>query len=278
LEEQEYIKGMLNRTSLFIDDFSMNKIRNTTFAISGLGGVGAITAELFARWGVKKFRLLDMDKYEVTNLNRQLFATSKTLGKYKVDITAERIKEINPYAEIEIKITDRVTNSNIDKFSEGADIMIQSADYPSCKLFYLAAQKRKIPLVNGYANISGGRVQSFDYRYSECESFLEKIWRKFKYKNVKPITEMTEDELIEFDNKFVHQTSGSLNFVTNMVGCLIVSEAIKLIIGKGKAVKYPKYLNFELYDNKMQIKNSTSFLNKDIYRKIFEYIKSKASL
>ena len=63
-------------------------------AIVGLGGVGAITAELLARWGVKRFRLLDMDRYESSNLNRQLFATSKTLGRYKAEVAAERIMEI----------------------------------------------------------------------------------------------------------------------------------------------------------------------------------------
>ena len=91
----------------------MEKVRDTVFAIAGFGGVGAITVELLARWGIRKFRLLDKDRYEPSNLNRQIFASSKTFGQYKADVAAERIKEINPYAEIEMVIRDRVDNKNI---------------------------------------------------------------------------------------------------------------------------------------------------------------------
>jgi len=71
MNEQEYITAMLNRTGLYFSQEDLDIVRNTTFAIAGLGGVGAITVELLARWGVKKFRLLDMDCYDASNLNRQ---------------------------------------------------------------------------------------------------------------------------------------------------------------------------------------------------------------
>ncbi|HAO23332.1 MAG TPA: hypothetical protein DCQ37_24535, partial [Desulfobacteraceae bacterium] len=66
-DEQDYISGMLNRTLLYIDPESVEKVKNTVFAIAGMGGVGAITVELLARWGVKKFRLFDMDVYDASN-------------------------------------------------------------------------------------------------------------------------------------------------------------------------------------------------------------------
>jgi tRNA A37 threonylcarbamoyladenosine dehydratase len=137
---------MLNRSALFFTQAELNKVRNSTFAIAGLGGVVAITAELLARWGVKKFRLLDMDQYEPSNLNRQLFGTSKTLGQYKIDVVADRIKEINPFAEIEMIIRNRADNDNVHKFVKGTSIVIQTTDSPSSKLFYLAAQNIKFLL------------------------------------------------------------------------------------------------------------------------------------
>jgi tRNA threonylcarbamoyladenosine dehydratase len=254
--ETEYIEGMLNRTHLFMDEESVNRVRNAVFAVSGLGGVGAITAELLARWGVKRFRLLDMDRYEPSNLNRQLFATSKTIGKPKVVVAGNRIKEINPYAEIEMEVIDRVNNANVDSFVEGADIVIQNADHPSCKLFYLAARKYGCPLVNGYATITGGRVQTFDYRKTSCESFLDSWWNRFKYGDMKPLESMNPEEITEFDKQNVHQTAPSINFVTNMLGCLIVAEAVKLLTGKGRTVSYPKYLEFDTFRFKMKIKNT----------------------
>ena len=108
LPENEYTDAMLARSALVFNKDELDKIRQAVFSISGLGGVGAITAELAARWGVKKFRLLDIDCYDHSNMNRQLFATSKTLGRPKVEVAAERIKEINPYAEIELIFNERV--------------------------------------------------------------------------------------------------------------------------------------------------------------------------
>lgn len=258
MDEKTYIDGMLTRTRLFIDEESIQKVKNATFAIAGMGGVGAITVELLARWGARKFRLLDMDKYEPTNLNRQLFATSKTLDRPKVEVAAERIKEINPYAEVEKIVIEMVNNDNAKAFVEGADIVIQNADRPSAKLLYLAARDCKLPLVNGHATITGGRVQAFDYRTSECETALERIWQKLKLKGMKPITEMNVEEIKDFDKNFVHPTAASLNFVTNMVGCWIVAEAIKMLTGKGKVAKYPKYLDFDTFELTMRLRNSLS--------------------
>ncbi|WP_432821247.1 HesA/MoeB/ThiF family protein [Trichloromonas sp.] len=258
MNEQEYIHGMLTRTGLFMDQASLEKVRNTTFAIAGIGGVGAITAELLARWGVKKFRLLDMDKYEPTNLNRQLFATSKTLGQTKVETAAARIKEINPFAEIEITVIDMVTNENAISFVQGAGIVIQNADRPSAKLLYLAARDLKVPLVNGYATITGGRVQAFDYRKSACESVIEKYWHKYKMQDLKPLSEMSVDEVKAFDQQFVHATAPSLNFVTNMVGCLIVAEAVKMLTEQGRLAQYPWFVEFDTFTCRMRRRHSLS--------------------
>ncbi len=268
MNEQKYISCMLDRTLRCFKKDDVEKVRNTTFAISGLGGVGAITAELLARWGVKKFRLLDMDKYDETNLNRQLFASSNTIGRFKVDVSEERIKEINPYAEVELKIPDRVDNENVHRFVQGADFLIQNADHPSCKLFYLAARKHKVPLVNGYATITGGRVQVFDFRNSNCSHFLEPLWTKLKHGDSRSLEEYSKDELIEYDRKNVHPTAPSINFVVNMVGCLITAEAIKLITGNGKNIKYPEYLYFDMFSCKTVVRNTHSILNIDNWLKI----------
>jgi len=260
---EEYVGGMLTRTRLFMSEEECAKVRNTTVAIAGLGGVGAITAELLARWGVRKFRLLDMDKYEPTNLNRQLFATSETLHQSKVEVAAERILKINPHAEIEMKVIEMINNENAKTFVRDAGIVVQNADRPSAKLLYLAAQELKVPLVNGYATITGGRVQVFDYRDSACDSIFERLWHKFKLKGMKPLQEMDADEVTAFDQKFVHATAPSLNFVTNMVGCWIVAETIKVLTGKGTVANYPKYLEFDTFDLTMKVQNSLSPLNRD---------------
>ncbi|MBU1340853.1 MAG: ThiF family adenylyltransferase [Proteobacteria bacterium] len=269
MEKEDYISGLLERTGLFYDKETIEKIRNTVFSISGFGGVGAITVELFARWGIKKFRLLDMDVYEPSNLNRQIFATSATLGKFKADIAAERIMEINPYAEIEMVIKEPVDNENVDDFVKGAGIVIQTADSPSCQLFYRAAKKYKIPAVNGYSTIIGCRVQTYDYRNSNKWFSVETIRDQKKFKGQKDLTEMNKVELQSFNDKFMHGAGATLNFVTNIAGAMIVSESIKLLTNTGRPCCFPNIIDLDLYNLKLNVKHTYSPFRMENIKKVF---------
>ena len=267
MDDKSYVAQMLERSALFLNQAELDKIRNTIFGIAGLGGVGAITAELLARWGVKKFRLLDKDRYDHSNLNRQLFATSDTIGRYKAEVAAERIKAINPFADINMTVTENTNNENVPEFVKGAGMILQMTDHPSSLLLYEAARKYKIPLVNGHATITGCRVMVYDFKKSDCLHWIEKIKNKVKWKGQKPITKMTPQELDDFDRKWVHSTAASLNFVTNAVGCLAVSEAVKLITRRGKNAHYPKQIDFDLFDLRFRVRNTFSFLSPDNYRR-----------
>ena len=275
MKEDQYVEEMLNRTALFFSKSDIEKVRNTLCAVSGLGGVGAVTAELLARWGVKRFRFLDMDSYESSNLNRQLFSTSRTLGRKKVDVAEERIKEINPFAEVEMKIAERVNNSNVVRFLDGADIVVQNADLPSAKLFYIEAEYRKIPLVNGYATTTGGRVQTFDFRKKSVLSKVDDLWRQLKFGKEKKIENMEPSEIKQFDDSYGHGAAASLNFVTNMVGCSIVAEAIKVITGKGKNVLFPNYLEFDTFQWQMKTKHTYLRFGSNDIKKIFNVLFNK---
>ncbi|MCG8685197.1 MAG: ThiF family adenylyltransferase [Desulfobacterales bacterium] len=269
MDKKEYISGMLERTSLLYDKDTIEKIRNTVFAISGFGGVGAITAELLARWGVRKFRLLDMDVYEPSNLNRQLFATSKTMGRYKADVAAERILEINPYAEIEMIIKEPVNNQNVIKFLDGAGISIQTADSPSCQLFYRTAEKLKIPAVNGYSTIIGCKVQIYDYRLENKWFGIEKLRDKRKFRDTKILTEMNNDELKAFNDKYMHGAGATMNFVTNIAGAMIVAESIKLLTETGKPCRFPNEIDLDIYNLKLKVKNTYTPFNWGNLKKVF---------
>lgn len=274
MDQMSYVHQMLERTRRHMDEASMARICTTVFAVAGLGGVGAVTVELLARWGVRRFRLLDMDRYEPSNLNRQLFATSKTLGRWKVDVAAERILEINPYAEVELKIPERVDNENVHRFVRGAGMVIQNADYPSAQLFYVAAREYRVPLVNGYATVTGGRVQIFDYRTSACTSPIDGLWRRLKYGRQKVLDQMSPQEIELFDRTYVHPTAASINFVTNMVGCWIVAEAIKLLTGLGRCVVYPRYMSFDVFRGRCSIRHTHAPWNPDNITRVLSVLKN----
>lgn len=92
--------NQFSRTELIFGKEAMEKLSKVRIAIFGIGGVGSYTAEALARSGVGTLDLIDDDKVCITNINRQLFATRKTVGKYKVDVAKERLEEINPNLKI----------------------------------------------------------------------------------------------------------------------------------------------------------------------------------
>ena len=95
--------NQFSRTQLLFGEESMERLRNARVAVFGIGGVGGYVCEALVRSGVGSFDLIDDDKVCLTNLNRQIIATRKTVGKYKVDVMKERIFEINNQnAEVEV--------------------------------------------------------------------------------------------------------------------------------------------------------------------------------
>lgn len=92
--------NQFSRSQLLFGQEGMERLYHARVAVFGIGGVGGYTVEALARSGVGTFDLIDDDKVCLTNLNRQIFATRKTVGKYKVDVAEERIKEINPDAVV----------------------------------------------------------------------------------------------------------------------------------------------------------------------------------
>ena len=93
--------NQFSRTELLIGKEGIEKLKNAKVAIFGIGGVGSFVAEGLVRAGIENFILVDDDKVCLTNLNRQIIATRKTIGKYKVDVMKERILDINPDAKVE---------------------------------------------------------------------------------------------------------------------------------------------------------------------------------
>ncbi len=92
--------NQFSRTQLLIGQKGMERLFNARVAVFGIGGVGGYTVEALARSGIGTLDLIDDDRVCLTNLNRQLLATRKTVGQYKVDVAEQRIHEINPDAVV----------------------------------------------------------------------------------------------------------------------------------------------------------------------------------
>ena len=246
---------MLNefsRTQLLLGEEAMNRLKNSVVAVFGIGGVGSFVAEALARSGVGTLELFDNDKVCLTNINRQLIATSKTVGMQKVDVMRDRILEINPNASV-ITHPCFYTAENADEFDFTHDTYIVDAiDTVSSKLeLIVRADKANVPVIScmGAGNkLDPTRFEVADiYSTSVCP--LARVMRrelkargiqklKVVYSKEPPLTPM-DDLSVSCRAHCVcppgtkrtctvrRQIPGSVSFVPSVAGLILAGEVVK---------------------------------------------------
>ena len=247
--------SMLNqfsRTQLLLGKESMERLQNARVAVFGIGGVGGYVCEALVRSGVGAFDLIDDDKVCLTNLNRQIIATRKTVGQYKAEVMRERILEINPDVEVNIHKCF-VLPENIDDFPfADYDYVVDTVDTVSAKLALITkCQALDVPIIScmGAGNkLDGSRFRVADiYDTKVCP--LARVMRyecrkrgvkslKVVYSEEKP-TRPLEDMSISCRTHCIcppgtkHKCTerrdipGSVAFVTSIAGLLIAGEVVK---------------------------------------------------
>ena len=191
--------NQFSRTELIYGHEAMEKLKNSRVAIFGIGGVGSFTAEALARSGVGTLDLIDDDKVCLTNINRQLLATHKTVGKYKVDVAEERIAEINPEAIVN-KHRIFYTPETADQFDFSQyDYIVDAIDTVTGKLALVEnANKTKTPIISSMG--AGNKVDptAFEvadiFKTSVCP--LAKVMRtELKKRKIKKLKVVYSKEL-----------------------------------------------------------------------------------
>ena len=135
------------RTAWLLGNEGLERLRNATVAVFGIGGVGSYVCESLARAGIGRFRLIDSDTVCVTNINRQLIATHRTVGRRKTAVMAERIFEINPSAAVE-EYPIFYEGGRPDLLSE-CDYVVDAIDTVSAKIALATeCRDRNIPLIS----------------------------------------------------------------------------------------------------------------------------------
>ena len=189
--KEEYL-----RTAALIGEENLNKLNNSTVAVVGLGGVGSYAAEALVRSGIGTVYIYDSDKVAKSNINRQLIAISSTVGMYKTEAEALRLKDINPHCNI-IEKTEFVTPESNIPF-ENFDFIIDAVDNVTAKLFLAAeAEKRGVPIISvmGTGNkLDPAKLKITDiYKTSVCP--LARVMRyELKKRGVKNLTVVWSDE------------------------------------------------------------------------------------
>jgi len=144
-----YFERVYARHRGIVEEPLQRKLWNAKVLVAGAGSVGSFHAFALARLGIRNFVLTDPERYEISNLARQAGATTETLGRWKAAAVAERIRAINPHAQIETHL-DGAGEDNVDRLLDGVDVVVDSIEFyeleARCALF-AAAERRGIPLV-----------------------------------------------------------------------------------------------------------------------------------
>ena len=221
-----------SRTELLIGKDGIDKLQKSKIAVFGIGGVGSYVVEALARAGVGELILIDKDVVSESNINRQIIATHKTIGKPKVEVTKERILEINPNINI-LMYKEFFTPETIGIIDETITYIVDCVDTVTAKIELVSrANQMNIPIIScmGTGNkLDPTKFEIADiYKTSVCP--LAKVMRKeLKNRGIKKLKVLySKEEPIKTLEKCV----GSISFVPSVAGLIIAGEIVRDIIKK----------------------------------------------
>ncbi len=225
------------RTELMLGMDAMEKLKNARVAVFGIGGVGGYAVEALVRSGIGEIDLIDIDTVSKSNINRQIIATDKTVGKYKTECAKERALEINP------KI--KVTTHNVFYSSETKDLfdlscydyIVDAIDSVAAKTELICeAYKVGVPVISSMG--AGNKLDPTLFRVSDIYKTkvcpLARVMRKeLKARGVQNLKVVYSEEeplnRVVPDDKSRHAPA-SIAFVPSVVGLIMAGEVIKDII------------------------------------------------
>ena len=190
--------NQFSRTELLLGPEAMESLSKKRVAVFGIGGVGGYVCEALVRSGIGAFDLIDDDKVCLTNLNRQIIATRKTVGKYKVDVMMERMLEINPNADITVHKCFFLTENADDFPFKEYDYIVDAVDTVTAKLeLIMRAQKEGIPIISamGAGNkLDAGRLKIADIYDTKICPLARVMRRELKKRGVKKLKVVYSDD------------------------------------------------------------------------------------
>ncbi|WOD64219.1 tRNA threonylcarbamoyladenosine dehydratase [Niallia taxi] len=245
-----------SRNELAIGTEGLEKLKNSTVAVLGIGGVGSFSAEALARSGVGKLILIDKDDVDITNVNRQVIALLSTVGRPKVDIMKERIADINPECEV-IALKMFYTEETYEEiFAYGLDYVVDASDTISYKIHLMKeCLTRNIPIISsmGAANkMDPTRFQIADISKTHTDPIAKVVRLRLRKEGIrKGIKVVFSDEspiviredvrkVVGKDNAPIRKAKmppSSNAFVPSVAGLVMASHVVKELLGDIKIVR-----------------------------------------
>ena len=249
------MKEQFTRTEMLLGEEGLEKLHKVRVAVFGVGGVGGFVVEALARAGVGTLDIIDNDEVDITNLNRQIIALHSTLGRPKVEVAEERIKDINPYCKVNVYRTFYLPETQNEFDFTQYDYVVDAIDTVTGKLALICqARDAGVPIISSMG--TGNKLDPTALRvadiYDTSVCPLAKVMRRecrkrgierlkvvysveeaMKPKTVNSDTDGSETDATsseEGQQKGRRSTPGSVSFVPSVAGLIIASEVVKDII------------------------------------------------
>ncbi len=241
--------NQFSRTTQLLGEQAMGKIKNAKVTIFGLGAVGSFATESLARTGVGTLRLVDFDRVDPSNINRQLFALHSTIDKEKAELAKNRVKDINPDCNIEIYSSFVNAQSLVDLLSDDMNVIVDAIDGLNSKInLLIEAKKMNLPVVSSMG--AGGRTDVSKIEIGDISEtnvcplarvVRQRLHRRGVYEGIravysieKPMNKQPFKSEDSVDALPTHGRSrppiGTVSWIPGIFGLSIASEVIRLII------------------------------------------------
>ena len=221
---------MNSRTELLIGKENLAKLLNSHIAVFGVGGVGGYVAEMLVRAGVGEITIVDFDKVDVTNINRQIIALNSTIGLNKVDVMKSRLLDINPNLKINV-INEKYTPNNREMFfTKSYDYVVDAIDMVTSKVDLIKyCHDNNINIVSAMG--AGNRYSVPEFKITDIfktyNDGLAKVMRKkLKDEGINSHTVVFTDNIATASG----DTIGSISYYPAMCGCVLSGYVINQLI------------------------------------------------
>ncbi|NHI93762.1 MAG: hypothetical protein EAX96_14845 [Candidatus Lokiarchaeota archaeon] len=270
---EEFYQELISRNQGIFSVEQQDKLRNARICVIGVGGIGSPVVEILARTGIEHFTICDKDRFEISNMNRQTFAYTDTVGNRKIDATEHYLKKINP--AITVKKHDHVDEENVYEMIKDVNAVIMGADeVKACLTVYRKAREHHIPVLEGFA-VPYANVQLFT---GESMSWEETYCLGTQEREISSIGPKEEDNLrVQYLMKF-GKLEGLINYYSGetirdmiehpsryhfpnlciwnfMSAPLIANETLKLLLDWGILIKSPRMIVFDPYAYRLMLYN-----------------------
>ncbi len=228
-----------SRTRMLLGDDAVRRLAAAHVLVLGLGGVGGAAAEMLCRAGIGRLTLVDGDCVDATNRNRQLAALTSTVGRPKAEVLAERLRDIHPAVQLEVRKEFVRPDTVEELFAPPFDYAVDAIDQLAAKVAFIAAcRNHGIPLISSMG--SGGRMDPEQVKRTDLSrthhcALARVVRRKLRELGItegvevifspEPVPETAAHTTTDADGR-MHATVGTISYLPNVFGCHCAAAVI----------------------------------------------------